>query len=294
VKSTYVSPKDAAIAIGASESSIKRWVDDGLLTVERTAGGHRRIPVSEVVRFARTQGLNLRDPVALGLPMARPERLGAVDDQLFTALTTGNDADVRDCLVAAFLGGTPISTLADGPIRHAFAKIGEMWQHGEEGVAIEHHATMLMAQALEALRGLIPALPSGAPVALGGAPGGDPYLLPSALVASVLGECGFKAVDLGPNTPSTAIEVTAPRYRPRLVWRAVTGQLDLALAVRDLRRLAERIAPTPLVIGGRRLVELRANGLGSGLRNIVTVNTMSELAAYARGLLDRGASSGKA
>ena len=288
MKLSYVSPKDAAQAIGASESSLKRWVDEGLLTVERTAGGHRRIPVSEVVRFARAQGLNLRDPVTLGLPMARPERLGDLDEQLFTALTTGDDVSVRDCLVAAFLGGTPIATLADGPVRQAFSKIGELWQHGEEGVAIEHHATMLMAQALEALRGLITKLPSGAPVALGGAPGGDPYLLPSALVAAVLGECGFKAVDLGPNTPSTAIEVTAPRYRPLLVWRAVSGELDLALAVRDLRRLAERIAPTPLVVGGRRLGDLRANGLGNGLRNLVTVNTMSELAAYARGLLDRG------
>ena len=48
-----LSPKELAQAIGVSESSLKRWADEGLLRATRTAGGHRRIPLAEAIRFLR-------------------------------------------------------------------------------------------------------------------------------------------------------------------------------------------------------------------------------------------------
>ncbi|HEX9106572.1 MAG TPA: MerR family DNA-binding transcriptional regulator, partial [Longimicrobiales bacterium] len=50
---SYLSPRELAEAVGVSESSLKRWADRGVLAVERTAGGHRRIPLGEAVRFIR-------------------------------------------------------------------------------------------------------------------------------------------------------------------------------------------------------------------------------------------------
>ena len=38
-----LSPKELADAIGVSESSIKRWVDNGEIQATKTSGGHRRI-----------------------------------------------------------------------------------------------------------------------------------------------------------------------------------------------------------------------------------------------------------
>ncbi|MBN8525321.1 MAG: helix-turn-helix domain-containing protein, partial [Planctomycetes bacterium] len=69
-----LSPRDAARALGASESSLKRWVDAGELAARRTMGGHRRIPASEVLRFARAQGIVPRDPSPLGRAAAGPSR----------------------------------------------------------------------------------------------------------------------------------------------------------------------------------------------------------------------------
>ena len=37
--------------LGVTASTVKRWADDGSLTCERTAGGHRRFLASEVARF---------------------------------------------------------------------------------------------------------------------------------------------------------------------------------------------------------------------------------------------------
>ena len=49
----HVSPKQLADAIQVSESSIKRWCDRGVIATVRTAGGHRRIPLTDVLRFVR-------------------------------------------------------------------------------------------------------------------------------------------------------------------------------------------------------------------------------------------------
>lgn len=63
-----ISPKDLALLIGVSESSLKRWVDEGRggLAAMRTSGGHRRISVYEAVRFVRQTSQNVVRPELLG------------------------------------------------------------------------------------------------------------------------------------------------------------------------------------------------------------------------------------
>lgn len=63
-----LSPKQVARAIGVSEASLKRWCDKGKLTLTKTAGGHRRLHVSSVLRFLKDSGRELVRPEILGLP----------------------------------------------------------------------------------------------------------------------------------------------------------------------------------------------------------------------------------
>ncbi|MEM9791075.1 MAG: MerR family DNA-binding transcriptional regulator [Planctomycetota bacterium] len=63
-----LSPKEVALAIGVSESSLKRWADAGRIRVRRTAGGHRRIAIQEAIRFARYYGFPVVRPDILYLP----------------------------------------------------------------------------------------------------------------------------------------------------------------------------------------------------------------------------------
>lgn len=252
-----VSPRELAEAVGVSESSLKRWSDEGVIRVSKTAGGHRRIAIAEAIRFVRSLGLPLVKPEALGLsdlPMGATagELAGDAADALFEHLAAGRAREARGLLVGGYLSGCSIAELGDGMIRGAFERLGELWKHETDGVFIEHRATDIVAMAVQEIRLLLNQEPAGR-CALGGAISGDPYLLPSLLAATALLAEGMRAVNLGPDTPYAALLSAWERHDPALVWVSVSTVADARGTEEALKRVVEALAQrgTYLAIGGR-------------------------------------------
>ena len=110
VQHDLLSPKEIAQAIGVSESSVKRWTDRGLLKASRTVGGHRRIPLTEAVRFIRERGAPVVKPEILGLPTSPPPTDDpAASFQSF--LLKGKAAEARGWLLSAYISGASLATL---------------------------------------------------------------------------------------------------------------------------------------------------------------------------------------
>ena len=273
-----LSPRDLATAIGMSESSLKRWADAGRLEVSRTSGGHRRITIAEAVRFIRATGHAVVRPDLLGLGDIQQD-LSTSDDTLYQLLLEGRGRDVRGLLMARYLAGESIAALADHAIRGAMARIGTMWRHDQRGVFLEHRATDCCVHAVAALRGLLEPN-EHAPPALGGAPGGDPYVLPSLLVATLLEAEGMAVDNLGPGTPVPYLRVAIEQRAPRLVWLSCSTPVPPEVA-REVAALAEllRERGALLVLGGRHVEDLAM------VRQAHVAATMTELAALARGLV---------
>ncbi|MEM6782550.1 MAG: PAS domain-containing protein [Bacteroidota bacterium] len=61
------SPRQVAEGLGVGESTLKRWIDAGRLHAHRTAGGHRRVSLAEVLRFVRQGEAELLHPEVFGL-----------------------------------------------------------------------------------------------------------------------------------------------------------------------------------------------------------------------------------
>lgn len=281
----FLSPKDLAEALGVSESSLKRWADDGAIRVARTAGGHRRIALADAVRFARESGLTVEHPAALGLAEILPSTPAAADadtaDALFAAFQRDDWRVARSLVVGAYVAGASVAALCDGPIREALRRAGELWQHGSEGIVIEHRAVDTCLHALSFVRALIPSAGPSAPVALGAAIADDPYVLPSLAAALVLAEAGFRDVNLGPTMPTQALVSAVQRYAPLLVWRTSSIGVDADSLRDDLAGVLGVLVPQgSVVLGGR--------GVPGGIFRLPDrvhhLGSMGELAGFARGV----------
>jgi len=280
-----LSPRDLAAAIGVSESSVKRWVDRGVIRASRTAGGHRRIPVAEAIRFVRETQAAVVEPARLGIG---EEVLGdelpsreAEAERLFELLRAGAEAEAGSLVVSLFLRGRSLAQLVDGPLRAAMAKLGELWLAEEGGIFREHRATDIALRLLVGLRGMLPEAPR-APRALGCAPAGDPYVLPSLAAAAVLDSAGLAAVNLGPATPPAELAAAAVEVRPALVWLSVSHAPAPAALEREVRALLARLGSrgVPLVIGGN-----EAGRLSLPASDLLYVGaSMGELEALVKGL----------
>lgn len=291
------SPKELACALSVSESTIKRWADEGKIQVMRTSGGHRRIAVAEAIRFIRQSGAPLSRPEALGLPArdASTEQWmsGTSDELLFDALVRGDGEQARGLVVAAYLTGRTFASLMDGPLRSAMSRIGALWEHDADGVFVEHRATDICMQIVNELRLLVPTPKENAPLAVGGALEGDPYIVPSLMAATVLADVGFRTINLGATTPYTALERAVAAHQPRLLWLSLSV---VSLSEQHWPRVVEfaqssAIKHTVIALGGR--------GMSPRPRdnppfppashplpdNVQPVESMAELAAFAKGLL---------
>jgi methanogenic corrinoid protein MtbC1 len=279
-----LSPRDLARSLDVSESSVKRWVDSGALAARRTAGGHRRIALAEAVRFVRESGVPLVRPeliVGAAATTVRREADADETDRRFLELLEADDAPAaRAMLMALYASGWPVAAICDGPVRYALERIGTLWHDDPAGIAIAHRATDTCVRALAELRALFAPPRSDAPVAIGGAPDGDPYQLPSMMAAAVLADLGYRDYNLGADTPFETLAQAADRYRPRLVWVAMSASDRGGQQRAGLTELAAILAArgAALVVGGRHAPSLPPSS------GILRARSMAELTAFARGV----------
>ncbi|MBX9737125.1 MAG: excisionase family DNA-binding protein [Phycisphaerales bacterium] len=263
-----LSPSQLARSIGVSESSLKRWVDDGALTAVRTVGGHRRIPMNEAVRFIRSIGATVVRPDLIGLgsdadlPSDWTDTLG-ISDRLYRVLEAGDLLRSRALIHGMYVAGWSPAKIFDLPLRSAMQKIGELWIHAEWGIVIEHRATNIVIQSISQLRALMPDHRPEAPFAVGCALECDPYLLPSLMASVTLAHAGFSDVNLGPVTPARVLVNAAEHYKARVAWLSVSSIADEPAFMESIHSIAARLAAGStscrLVVGGRVITqELRA------------------------------------
>jgi hypothetical protein len=116
-----------AQALGVSESSLKRWCDQGLIATEKTAGGHRRLTVDSVVQFVQSSQRSLARPELLGFPAAtrRDERSSEeMRSALLEAFARGDDQACRQLVLGMHLAGRSACTIVDEVVGPVFTEIG--------------------------------------------------------------------------------------------------------------------------------------------------------------------------
>jgi excisionase family DNA binding protein len=283
--STMLSTAEAAKALGVGVSSVKRWVDDGILPAYRTAGGHRKLCLSDLLRAARNSELPRVDPRQLPvvLPSATPsESPKEASQRLFECLQTGDNAEAEAIIRREYFSGLSMSELADAVIRPAMQSIGDAWYAQKIGIFHEHRATHICLQAIMGLKRFLDdrEISPEAPIAVGGSPEGHWHSLANFLAELVLIESGWRVVNLGANTPIDSFLDAIDELHPRMVWLSINPSEDahqLASECAALVAAANR-AGAEVAVGGR--------GVTKEMRDLLPTarfgESLAQLAASAR------------
>ena len=256
--SHFFSPKAVAAAMGVSESSLKRWVDKGLIQAEKTGGGHRRLQLDSVLQFAREAGKPITRPELIGLP----EGLGSTalfgdgaSTEFEKALASGDEITARRVVLDLYLNNTSVATICDTIITPGFQKIGSMWHCGSMEIYEERRACETCSRVIHELRRAVGTGMIGGPEAMGGTLDGDPYTLASCMTELVLRDCGWRANSLGNMLPFETLRRALERDRPRLMWLSVTSIRDADRFIASFNTLCETATAhgSAIVVGGQAL-----------------------------------------
>jgi excisionase family DNA binding protein len=280
----YLKTQRVAKALGVSVSTVKRWVDSGMIRAARTVGKHRLIPFSEALRLAREQGFpeaNLE--VLTGLetrgPEVGPEAAVALLEKMLRECRAG---DAKTFIHSLYNSGWDAVSLTDELVRPVMERIGRGWMVGSLDVYQEHEATQIVASALRDLVDRISREERPGPLALGATTEGDPYVLAGLLGELVLRELGWQVRNLGVNLPLRSLAHATVHHRPRLVFVSVSYLKDEDQFVREYRSFYESAAEVgaAVIVGGQ--------ALGPDLRSRLIFashgDRMAHLAEFARRL----------
>ena len=230
----YLSTVQVAEILGVGATTVKRWVDEGRLPAHRTAGGHRKILASDVQRLVQSGGYPCANPALLAscAGEAAPS-VTELTDHLYEALLAADHAQARSLVLGAHAGGLSMDRLADEVVAPTMARVGHGWERNTLDVYQEHQGAQVCLTALQALKAKLNSSNGHErPLAIGGGPEGDHYLLANLLVELVLVELGWKVVNIGPNTPLPSFARALGVLRPRLMWLSCSYLIDEEMFVR--------------------------------------------------------------
>ena len=272
-----LSTSEFAQAIGVSESSVRRMADRGQVEVQRTPGGHRKIPSTDAIRYMRERGIQPNNPSLFGMSVSETD---ASPEGFYQAVVSGQSDKAVQIVQSLYFQGWSSCKIFDGPVHETMIKIGEAYPENKRAIFSEHRAVSICTRALMLLRSLMPLSSATDAKAICAAPFGDPYILPSLMCSIVLHEAGFDEIDLGPNTPLDVLIDAVAAESPRLVSISITTAINSRSAISELRRLNEVAEANgcTVVIGGQ-----NANMID--LPSVVHGRSMSDLKMLGESLL---------
>lgn len=282
--SELLSPKQVARVIGVSESSLKRWVDQGLIQAVRTAGGHRKLPLEDVMRFMRERDHRPVHPELLTIPATSPQSelgLRRGKDLLLDALLAGNEVLARQIVFDLYLAKHGIAAICDHVIATAFHSIGEKWSCQEVDVYQERRGCEIALRVIHELRRSLPH-PDSKLIALGGTMQGDLYSVPITMAELVIRDAGWTTSHLGTSLPTDSLVSAIESTKPQLFWMSVSHIADESEFLSEFAKISTAATRNgaAIAVGGRSLTE--------GLRREMTYSsfcdTMQHLDAFARTL----------
>lgn len=253
-----------------SHSSLRFLEREGLLSPQRTAGGHRLYSEQDVARVRQikrwqAQRLSL-DEIRLRLQALDGQPVAGLAERLITELLRGRPEVVPDLMAADDLG-VPLAELFQDVLLRVQATVGERWQSGDLRVGQEHEITEIVREAVTELSWRHASPPQGAAILAACAPG-EQHDVGLRMVVGLLRTKGRLVHFLGANVGVDDLLAEIADRRPAVVLLSATMPERYG-AIRQLLealRADPALAGIPVVVGGG-----MAHALGADLRELGAV-----------------------
>jgi hypothetical protein len=133
---------------------------------------------------------------------------------------------------------------------------------------------MLCLRLLAELRSVIPQGEADAPLAIGGTPECDPYLIPTTMAEIVLRQQGWRSQSLGARLPFATLAAAIRDLQPHIFWLSVSHIDDEERFVSDYRAFFDEVrSAVAVIVGGQALKEplrgqMEFNAFGDNMQRL--------------------------
>jgi MerR family transcriptional regulator, light-induced transcriptional regulator len=248
MQNTILSTADVARLFNVTETTVKRWADEGTLRCQKTPGGHRKFAVRNVIDFAERNNfepsgileLSATDSLAPKIQMAvMGHDFPQMVDAFVQKALSPSKTDLFNYLSYLYEHRIHLVDIYDRVLRPALEIIGDRWTKGEIDISHEHRATYETLDALAKLQAQIMIKPVNGLVAVSACPGGEVHELGARCVSYLLESEGWTTHYLGARTPAASIVVAVRELRPDLVCLSLTIPDQADAEADSLRQIVE-------------------------------------------------------
>jgi MerR family transcriptional regulator, light-induced transcriptional regulator len=258
---TILSTADVARLFNVTETTVKRWANDGLLKCMKTPGGHRKFEMRNVVEFASVLKfepsgalkMTEEDELAQKIQVAILARdfMTLRDAFLEKALST----DKRDLFIFfSFLYQHRIHLweIFDLIVGPGMAIIGEQWAQGLLTVEQEHRASYETMDAIAKLQTQIHVKPENGNCVVCACPGEEQHEIGLRCASYLFESEGWLSHYLGARTPYDSVVSAVKELDPALLCLSITVVPQHEQEIQDLRAMINtlKLLGTKMIIGG--------------------------------------------
>jgi methanogenic corrinoid protein MtbC1 len=263
MQKTILSTADVARLFDITETTVKRWADEGTLKCQKTLGGHRKFDIRHVIEFATANRMEPVGTLALDQDSFTSAIQIAVLGRDFSALSnifvekamSVDRHDLYEFLSYLYQHRFSLWEIYDLVVRPGLYEIGDRWKNKEIDIYREHRASHETLDAMSKLQAEIFRKPSVGKQAVCACLDDELHDIGLRCAANILEAEGWSIHYLGTRTPYKSIVESVKDVRPEIVCLSVTYAEVTSRDVgklKDLRKLVHR-AGGKLIFGGKKL-----------------------------------------
>lgn len=262
MKKTVLSTADVARLFNVTETTVKRWADEGTLKCQKTPGGHRKFLMKHVVEFSNSQSfepigtltLPEGDELAPAIELAVLMRDFKTLTNIFIQKALSPDrTDLFKFFSYLYQHHVQLWEMFDFVLGPGMQTIGERWEKGEIGINHEHRASY---ETLEALSQLQTQVSTQHPVdrsVICACIEDELHEIGLRCASYIFEEAGWRVHYLGARTPVDSLIAAMKEQKPDAVCISVTNLEHNGALRSSLARVTEagQKKHIQIILGGR-------------------------------------------